>query len=229
MSDAPPLFVLEAVTRRFAGRGGADVVAVNEATVSISRGAFAVVTGPSGGGKTTLLALLGALDRPTSGRVGFDGRDLLEASDAERSRIRRRIGFVFQSSPMIRRLSVWENVTYPLIPLGTGPRERRERARALLDRVGLARMFDARPEELSGGELQRVGVARALVADPVAVLADEPTSNLDRRSGEAIAELLGGIHAAGVTVVVATHDATLTARATTAFEMDAGRLTVPRS
>jgi putative ABC transport system ATP-binding protein len=223
---APPHFEARDVARRFHAGTRAEVRAVDGVTLSIARGAFAAVTGPSGGGKTTLLALLGALDRPTGGSVLFGGVDLGQVSDAERSRARRRIGFVFQASPMIRGLPVWENVTYPLVPLGVGGAARRERAASLLARVGLPGFLEKTPQELSGGEAQRVGIARALVQDPEAVLADEPTSNLDRRTGDAVADLLREIHARGTTVVVATHDPRLVAAAGVRHEIDGGRLVV---
>ncbi len=215
------------LSRRYALGTTRERHALEDVTLTIERGAFAVVTGPSGGGKTTLLSLVGALDRATSGRVTVDGTDLGAISEAERTRVRRRIGFVFQGSPMLRGLAAWENVTYPLIPLGVPARERRARAEELLTRVGLATMLDAPPETASGGELQRIGIARALVGSPILVIADEPTSSLDRRSAEAVARLLGEIHASGTTVLVATHDPHLVELATTKFELDSGRLVLP--
>ncbi len=196
-----------------------DVCALDRATLAVPRGAFVAITGPSGCGKTTLLALLGALDRPTSGTVLFDGHDLGGASEPYRSRVRRRLGIVFQSSPMIEGLPLWENVTYPLVPRGVATRERRRIAAALLERVGIRGRDGARPEELSGGERQRVGVARALAADPEAILADEPTSDLDRETAAAVVKLLREFHAAGRTVVAATHDPAIEALATETFRL----------
>lgn len=224
MNPAPALLEAREVTKRYAGRREGGTTALHGVSLAVPRGAFAVLSGPSGGGKTTLLSLLGALDTPTTGAVLFDGRDLSGVSEAERSRVRRRIGFVFQSTPTIRGLPVWQNVTYALVPTGVGARARRDRAHALLARVGLSSLLDERPTALSGGELQRVGIARALAADPVALLADEPTSSLDRASGEAIAALLADVHRAGPTVVVATHDPRILSLATTSFVLDAGRL-----
>ena len=228
--SGPPIDVdaamLEArsLSKRHAGRGSGASVALDCVSIAVPRGAFLAVTGPSGCGKTTLLAMLGALDRPTSGSVWFEGEDLEDASEAHRARVRRRIGFVFQSSPMIRGLPVWENVTYPLIPTAVNAGARRERAAACLARVGLSHMLYRRPEELSGGELQRVGIARALIAHPSAVLADEPTSNLDQKSGGVVATILREIHREGTTILVATHDARLVSLATTVVELEAGRL-----
>ena len=223
MTAASPLFEARAVGKRWRA-DGSESAALVDVSLSIPRGAFAAITGPSGSGKSTLLALLGALDRPSTGAVLFDGQDTTEVSESERTRIRRRIGFVFQSFPMIRRLPVWENVTYPLVPSGASSAVRRKRAEKLLARVGAGALLDKRPETLSGGECQRVGLARALVADPAALLADEPTSNLDPRSAEAVAAILASLHAAGSTVVVATHDPRLISLASTVYELESGRL-----
>lgn len=213
-----------ALSRRYGAGTARPHDALVDVTLSIDRGAFAVVTGPSGGGKTTLLSLVGALDRATSGQVLVNGVDLGAISDAERTRVRRRIGFVFQGSPMLHGLTAWENVTYPLVPLGVRARDRRARAQVLLERVGLAAMMDSPPESASGGELQRIGIARALVGSPTLVVADEPTSSLDRRSADAVAGLLREIHASGTTVLVATHDPHLVGLATVRFELESGTL-----
>lgn len=218
------LFEAHAVSRIFRSGAGTRIRALEEVTLTVPRGAFLAVTGPSGGGKTTLLSLLAALDRPTSGTVHFDGQDLRRASEGERSRVRRRLGLVFQQAPMLRGLPVWENVAYPLVPRGVGPAERRRIAAALLERVGITGREEARPEELSGGERQRVGVARALVADPEALVADEPTSDLDRESSEAVVALFREIHAAGKTVLVASHDPAILALGTATCRLRDGRL-----
>jgi putative ABC transport system ATP-binding protein len=218
-----PLLEARAVSKSWRS-GGRVAVALDAVSLVVPRGAFAALTGPSGSGKSTLLAVLGALDRPSAGTALFEGRDLSSISEAERTRTRRRIGFVFQAFPMLRGLPVWENVALPLVPGGVPRRDRRERAEALLARVGLSDRADARPETLSGGEAQRAGLARALVLDPVVVLADEPTSNLDKASGAVLADLLQGLHAAGTTLLVATHDPRLLAIAGTTYELDAGRL-----
>jgi ABC-type lipoprotein export system ATPase subunit len=219
-----PLFEARSLSKRYGAGTSSEVGALDDVSLAVPRGAFAVVTGPSGGGKTTLLSCLGALERPSGGHVLFDGVDLRALSESERSRTRRRIGFVFQASPMVRGLPLWENVTYPLVPLGVATHARRERARALLSLVGLAGRVDERPESLSVGELQRVGIARALVLDPEAVLADEPTASLDRRNADAVAGLLRDANRRGATVVVVTHDPAVASGATAAFELESGRL-----
>jgi putative ABC transport system ATP-binding protein len=219
--------VLEAreVSRSFrAGRSG-EVRALREVSLSIPPGSFAAFTGPSGSGKTTLLALLGALDRPTRGAILFEGRDLGRCSGAELTRVRRRMGFVFQDFSLIPGLSVGDNITYPLIPRGVHRLARYARARELLDRLQLADKLAARPHELSGGEQQRVAVARALAAGPEVLLADEPTCHLDPVAGRGLGVLFQELHREGKTIVLATHDASLLALATTVFVFEAGRVT----
>jgi putative ABC transport system ATP-binding protein len=218
-----PLLEARSVSKAWRA-GGRLAVALDGVSLVVPRGAFAALSGPSGSGKSTLLAVLGALERPSSGTALFEGRDLGAVSEAERTRVRRRIGFVFQASPALRGLPLWENVALALVPAGVPRGERRARAEALLERVGLAARADARPETLSAGEAQRAGLARALVLDPAVVLADEPTSHLDRASATLLADLLGALHASGTTLLVATHDPRLLARAGTTFELDGGRL-----
>ncbi len=203
--SAAPHVVVRAATRTHRAPGGRVVTALAALDLDVPRGAFLAVAGASGCGKTTLLALLGALDRPTQGSVRIDGVETRDASDAALVRVRRRVGFVFQHAPVLRGVPLWENVAYPLVPLGVPARTRRARGAELLARVGLGDRADDAPEGLSGGELQRVGVARALVGDPALVLADEPTSQLDADAAGAVLELLRGIHAEGRTIVVASH------------------------
>jgi ABC-type lipoprotein export system ATPase subunit len=209
-----PLLEARAVTRIFTTRDGATIRAVDAVSSVVERGAFLTVTGPSGCGKTTLLNLLAALDRPTTGGVYFDGREVGSIVEAARARVRRRLGLVFQHAPMVRALALWENVTYPLIPRGVTGAERRRIAGRLLDRVGLKGRERSRPEELSGGERQRLGLARALCGAPEVLIADEPTSDLDRATGERIVQLLREVHREGTTIVVATHDPAIEALAT---------------
>ena len=195
--------LVEAVelTREF-GRGR---VALRDVSLAIERGEYVAISGPSGCGKTTLLSLLGALDRPTRGRVIFDGQELVKLSYAARARVRRRTGLVFQHPHMIARLPLWENISYPLVPLGASAAERKKTALRWLARVGLADRVNCRPEELSGGERGRVGVARALAHEPELILADEPLSDLDAESAGWVGALFEEFRARGGTLVVATH------------------------
>jgi len=190
------------VTRAFPGGRHA----LRGVSLRVDPGEFVALTGPSGGGKTTLLSLLGALDAPSGGRVAFDGDDLARLSQGARAKVRRRIGIVFQHSHMIARLPVWENVTYPLLPRGTPAAERQRIARHWLERMELGDRADSRPEELSGGERRRVGIARALAGAPEVLLADEPTSDLDAASAACVRALFDEFRAGGGTVVMATHD-----------------------
>jgi putative ABC transport system ATP-binding protein len=226
MSLSTPLALLEArdVCRSYGEGTARPVHALQDVSLTITRGSFCVLTGPSGSGKSTLLALLGALDRPTRGQVLFEGRELGSCSDMELARIRRRVGFVFQDFGLIPTLKVWENLTYALLPHGLRWAERSERARSLLARFGIADRLAAYPGELSGGEKQRVAVARALAGNPELILADEPTSNLDPAAAQTLQEILQQLHGEGKTVLVSTHDAQLLTLATHTFQLEAGRL-----
>lgn len=201
-----------------------EVRAVDGVSVRIDAGAFVVLTGANGSGKTTLLALLGALERPTRGQVLFQGRELAGCSDVDLARVRRRLGFVFQNASLIPGLPVWENITYPLIPRGLRRAERYTLAAELLERVGLTGKQEARPEELSGGEQQRVAVARALAGRPAVLLADEPTSHLDQDATQGLFAHLHDLHRQGTTVLLASHDPRATSLATTVYELQAGKL-----
>lgn len=187
--------------------GGQIVRALDGVDVEIEEGTFTVVMGPSGSGKSTLLYLLGGLDRPTSGAISIEGERIDQMDENALALFRRKtMGFVFQSFNLIPSMNALENVGFPMQFGGTGARQRSERARGLLDQVGLANRADHRPSELSGGQQQRVAIARALVNDPKLILADEPTGNLDTTSGSAIMCALSDLHNAGRTVLVVTHD-----------------------
>ncbi len=176
-------------------------------TLEIDRGDYVAIEGPSGCGKSTLLSILGLLDRPTAGVYRLDGRAVEDLHSGERVTIRNReIGFIFQNFNLIGDLSVGENVELPLIYRGMTRGERRLRVAEVLDRVRIPHRAKHYPMQLSGGEQQRVAVARALAGDPSILLADEPTGNLDTRNGEAVMELLGELHDAGSTIVMVTHD-----------------------
>ncbi|MCH7737148.1 MAG: ABC transporter ATP-binding protein [Chloroflexi bacterium] len=209
-----PVITATGVSRVF-GSGATAVTALSAISLTIEQGEFLAVTGRSGSGKTTLLNLLSGLDRPSSGTVHFDGKDLAEMSEAELVEMRRhKIGFVFQSFGLMPLLSAQENVELPLHIGGVSWRERRQRAGDALKAVGLGTRTRHRPFELSGGEQQRVSIARALVAQPDVVFADEPTGELDTATARSIAETLGEVAASRrATVIVATHDLELAATA----------------
>jgi putative ABC transport system ATP-binding protein len=188
---------------------GVEVRALDGVDVTVGRGDSLAIMGPSGSGKSTLLGLLGGLDRPTSGSLAFEGREVTRLSDDELARVRNQVvGFVFQNFQLLPRTSALGNVGLPLVYRGIGRAERRRRATEALEGVGLGHRLQHRPSQLSGGEQQRVAIARALAAEPAMLLADEPTGNLDSRSGEEVLELLARLRAErGVAVVVVTHDA----------------------
>ncbi len=193
---------------------GVEVRALDGVDMAVARGDSLAIMGPSGSGKSTLLGLLGGLDRPTSGSLAFEGRDVARLSDDELARLRNQVvGFVFQNFQLLPRTTALGNVGLPLVYRGLGRAERRRRATQALEAVGLAQRLLHRPSQLSGGEQQRVAIARALAAEPAMLLADEPTGNLDSRSGDEVLELLARLRAErGVAVVVVTHDAGVAAR-----------------
>ena len=207
-------------------RGSIVINALQDVSLSIEPGEFVALEGPSGSGKTTLLQLLGALDRPSSGRVLFEGRDLAELRDGDLAELRlRSFGFVFQQFNLIPTLTAFENVQAKLAPTGLSSLDARQRAEALLDEVGLADRATHLPAHLSGGEQQRVAIARALSVEPRVILADEPTGNLDSDTGAEIIEMLATLAAdRGTTIIVATHDTDLAGRARRRQAMRDGRL-----
>jgi putative ABC transport system ATP-binding protein len=218
-------YELAGVSKSFV-RGSAVINAVSDVTLSVEPGELVAIEGPSGSGKTTLLQLLGALDRPSAGTVLFEGRDLARLPDAALAELRlRSFGYVFQQFNLIPTLTAAENVQAKLAPLGLADQLVRERASELLAEVGLADRATHLPSHLSGGEQQRVGIARALVVEPHVILADEPTGNLDSATGGDVIELLAGLAARrGTTVIVATHDAGLAERAPRRLAMRDGRI-----
>jgi len=188
--------------------GTVETQALRGVSLSIENGEFAALVGPSGSGKTTLLQLLGCLDRPTSGRVLINGKDVSQLNRNQRADMRRgTIGFIFQFFALIPTLTAYENVELPLLLTGKPPAERKERVTGLLESVGLPERANHRPDQLSGGEQQRVAVARALAGSPSMILADEPTANLDTANGEAVMETMVRLNKeTGVTFIFATHD-----------------------
>jgi len=184
-----------------------ETVALNGVSLNVNKGDFKAIMGPSGSGKSTLMHIIGCLDRPSSGKVLWEGKDVSTLSDDELAMIRnRRIGFVFQSFYLLPRYTALQNVELPLIYRGLTAKERREKARRLLELVGLGDRIDHRPTQLSGGQQQRVAVARALAVDPLILLADEPTGNLDSKSSHEIMDLISNLHNQGLSIVLVTHE-----------------------
>lgn len=220
----PVLLQAEHVTRTYQLGRDVKVPALRGVSFEVDRGEHVAIVGSSGSGKSTLLNLLGALDRPTSGHVRYHGRDVREMSDTELAQLRNgSIGFVFQSFQLLPRLTALDNVILPLVYRPGSPRQRRELALEALAQVGLADRVDHRPGELSGGQQQRVAIARALVTAPSLVLADEPTGNLDTRTGVEIMALLESLHAdQGTALVVITHEREIAERATRRIELRDG-------
>jgi len=201
------------------------VTAVADVTLRVGTGEHMAIRGPSGCGKSTLLHMLGCVDTPSAGQLLFNGRDVTGLSDRERSLLRlKQIGFVFQRFFLLPMLTAWENIELPQSEAGTSKAERRERTRELLAYVGLAARADHRPSELSGGEMQRVAIARALANRPRLLLADEPTGELDRSTGNQIAELLDRVNADGTALVIVTHDPSLAERSRRVLTMCDGRI-----
>jgi putative ABC transport system ATP-binding protein len=204
---------------------GVSVPALRGVSLTVDEGDYLAIVGASGSGKSTLMHLLGALDRPTAGTLLIGGRDVSGLTPAEMARLRNEtIGFVFQSFHLLARTTARDNVALPLVYRGLGRRERRERATAMLERVGLGHRIEHRPNQMSGGEQQRVAIARALVTGPSVLLADEPTGNLDTATGGAVLELLESLNAEGVAVVLVTHDREVAARARRQIVMRDGEI-----
>ena len=194
--------------------GEEKVAALAGVTLSIGRGEHAAVIGPSGSGKSSLMNILGGLDRPTRGVYSFEGEDVGHFDDDSLADFRnRRIGFVFQSFQLLPRLTALQNVELPMVYAGLSPGERRDRAAAMLDRVGLGTRMTHRPTQLSGGQQQRVAIARALANDPDLLLADEPTGALDTHTGQEVLALFRALNAEGLTLIIVTHDLEVAAQA----------------
>ena len=219
------MYELRDVTKRYDTARG-PVIALDNVNLSIPSGEWLAIQGPTGQGKSTLLQMLGGLDRPTQGTVLLDDIDLAKASEVEMSRLRaRRIGFIFQTFNLIPTLSAQENVETALVPLGIDSRERRARAVAALASVSLADRSTHLPGELSGGQQQRVAIARALVKEPTVLLADEPTGNLDEDTRDEILQVLADLwHDNGLTLVLVTHDRAVATRAQRRFTMRDGQV-----
>jgi putative ABC transport system ATP-binding protein len=223
-----PVIRLQAVSKTFAGDADEVTRALDDVTLDIARGEFVTVSGPSGCGKSTLLAVLGLLDTPTAGRYWLNGRAVDTLSMTERSRVRNiDVGLVFQSFNLLGDLTVFENVEYPLALRGVAPGDRKARVEGALDRVGLTPRAKMRPGSLSGGHQQLVAVARAIAGRPAILLADEPTGNLDSKSGESLMHMFSELHRDGATVCVVTHDERWLALAGRRLHLFDGRLVDP--
>ncbi len=219
-----PLIALAGVERVFQ-LGDSEVHALHQLDLQIDAGEYVAVMGPSGSGKSTLLNLLGLLDHPNAGTYRLEGRDVTTLSPEEQARVRsERIGFVFQSFHLVPRLTAAENIALPMVLAGVAPAERRKRVDQALDDYGLTNRARHRPNELSGGQRQRVAIARATIMQPAVILADEPTGNLDRATGEEVMRLLEELNQQGVTLIVVTHDGMLGARAGRQLRMEDGEL-----
>ena len=224
MSDGP-VIVAEGLSKVY-GAGPRAVCPFEGLDLRVGEGAMVAVVGPSGAGKSSLLHILGGLDRPTAGRVEVARFDITRLSDIDLARFRnKKIGFIFQFHHLLPEFTALENTMMPLLISGMGRRESRSRAVGLLERVGLANRLDHRPGELSGGEAQRVALARSLVHRPRVLLADEPTGNLDQRTGESIHSMLQSVHASeGLTSIIVTHNERLAALCDRVFHMENGQL-----
>ena len=219
-----PLIELAGIERVFQ-LGDSEVHALRQLDVSIAAGEYVAIMGPSGSGKSTLLNLLGLLDRPNAGVYRLEGRDVTTLSADEQARVRsERIGFVFQSFHLVPRLSAAENIALPMTLAGIPPARRAERVAQALKDYGLENRADHRPDQLSGGQRQRVAIARATIMQPAVILADEPTGNLDRATGDEVVRLLEELNARGVTLIVVTHDAAIGSRARRQLRMEDGCL-----
>ena len=211
--------------RRVFRVGGEEVQALRGLDLEIGAGEYVSIMGPSGSGKSTLLNVIGLLDRPNAGRYALDGRDVTALPDDELARVRReKLGFVFQFFHLVPRLSAEENIALPMVLAGIEPAEREKRVGRLLVEYGLESRAKHRPNELSGGQCQRVAIARALSMGPSVLLADEPTGNLDRHTGQEVLALLERVHEGGGTLVVVTHDPEVGARAHRRLRMVDGAL-----
>jgi putative ABC transport system ATP-binding protein len=206
--------------------GEADLNVLSGVSLKVRKGELIAIMGPSGSGKSTLMNIIGCLDRPTGGVYRFEDREISTLTDDELAAVRNsKLGFVFQTFNLLPRFSALKNVEVPLIYSGVPARLRRERAIPLLEKVGLAQRMEHKPTELSGGQQQRVAIARALINNPPVLLADEPTGNLDSRSGAEILNILTGLNDQGVTIIIVTHDQNVAARCKRVITLKDGQIT----
>jgi putative ABC transport system ATP-binding protein len=222
--ETHPVVTLEKLTKKFV-TDEIETHALSDVDLEILRGDYVSIAGPSGCGKSTLLSIIGLLDTPTQGSYTLNGRPVADLSVAERARIRNReIGFIFQSFNLIGDLSVFENVELPLTYRGMTPSERKQRVARALDDVGMSHRAKHLPSQLSGGQQQRVAVARAMAGEPSLLLADEPTGNLDSKSGESVMDLMHRIHDNGATICIVTHDPRYARHAQRSINLFDGRI-----
>lgn len=213
------------VVRRYE-MGGETIHALDRVSLRVEDGEYVAIIGPSGSGKSTLMNIIGCLDTMDSGQYSLNGRPIGKYRQGQLARVRRQhIGFIFQSFNLLPKLTAWENVELPLIYQRLPLRERRVRVRSALERVGLGGRMKHRPNQMSGGQQQRCAIARALASQPSLILADEPTGNLDRKTGQEILALFDEMHRAGNTILLITHDPDVAARAGRVLRMEDGRLT----
>ena len=228
-SSSQPLIRLEGIQKVFY-TDEVETHALSEVHLEVQRGEYVAIAGPSGCGKTTLLSLLGLLDTPTGGEYWLDGKPVAQLSPAERARIRNlEIGFIFQAFNLIGDLTVYENVELPLTYRGMAPAERKQRVMSALEKVGMSHRVKHYPAQLSGGQQQRVAVARAVAGEPLILLADEPTGNLDSTNGEAVMHLLQELHRSGATICMVTHDSRYERHADRAIHLFDGRMVGDRA
>ena len=228
-STTQPLIRLEGIQKVFY-TDEVETHALSEVHLEVQRGEYVAIAGPSGCGKTTLLSLLGLLDTPTGGEYWLDGKPVAQLSPADRARIRNlEIGFIFQAFNLIGDLTVYENVELPLTYRGMAPAERKQRVMSALEKVGMSHRVKHYPAQLSGGQQQRVAVARAVAGEPLILLADEPTGNLDSTNGEAVMHLLQELHRGGATICMVTHDSRYERHADRAIHLFDGRMVGDRA
>ena len=225
MPSAPAIIRIRGVEKRYILGGEADVLALREVDLDITAGSYIAIMGPSGSGKSTMLNILGCLDRPTAGNYWLGGEDVARMPDDELSEARgRKIGFIFQSYNLIAQLTVIENIQVPLLYQNKDLHAYHQRCVDLARLVGLGERLNHRPNQLSGGQQQRVAIARSLVNDPLMILADEPTGNLDSRTGQEVLDLIDRLNAAGKTIVLVTHDERVAGRAHRVVHIKDGRI-----
>lgn len=223
-SPSRPLIELSSVTKSY-DQGEMQVNALRGVDLSIGRAELVAIIGPSGSGKSTLMHILGCLDQPTTGTFLLDGEDVSAMSSFQLARIRnQKIGFIFQTFNLLPKASLLRNVELPMLYGGVSASERRERAMVALSRVGLEQRAAARPSELSGGQRQRVAIARAIVMNPSLILADEPTGNLDTKTGNEILQIFDDMHAAGHTIAIVTHDPRIAERCHRVIRIEDGAI-----